>query len=517
MARRGSFGVGPQGPAGNSEGAAGGDLGGTFPNPTIMSTANVQGIIEAIRLDQMAAPTANVSLNTHKLTGVSNGTAATDAAAFGQIPTTLPPNGSATGDLTGTYPAPTLSATSNVNTIVRANRLDQMAAPSASISMNNQKLTGLANGSASADSATFGQIPVALPPNGAATGDLTGIYPAPTVAKVNGIAITGTPTYGASPSALTSTTAAWSVLPNFVSTGILTGGVMSQNASPTAFNITAGTGLVADYVTTPTLPVLTPVTINAQTVTLGASENTRVVNYWYADSSGNIHSQATPLDGPQRRANIQLGVTWSVVPTGALYNIMSAPIIESYPTDTLFGLFTNLGSFSVSGNIITANATSLSLDKSAGTQLSIGRNYSFNGINKPNLVTNPTDLLATFRYVTQTTSSQSGTRTTLDVANYDNAGTITALSANGHAAIHRIWLIPTGATGTQLVIQYGQVDYTSLALANAAVGQEAFVTNPDLIGSQACLIGYIAATKVATNLTNTSQAVFFKAAKFANP
>ena len=39
-------------------------------------------------LDQVNPPAADVSLNSHKITSLSNGSAATDAAAFGQIPTT---------------------------------------------------------------------------------------------------------------------------------------------------------------------------------------------------------------------------------------------------------------------------------------------------------------------------------------------------------------------------------------------------------------------------------------------
>ncbi|MFE6745954.1 hypothetical protein ACFVGM_08895 [Kitasatospora purpeofusca] len=258
-------------------GTAGGDLTGSYPAPTVKG---VRGVTVSA-----TAPTAG-----QVLTATSGSAAA--FAALPAAPTTLPPSGPATGDLSGSYPAPTVQSVNGVlvtnapapaaGAVLKANsassaswtvepvlRLDQLASPTAAVGLNAQKIVFLAAGTAPTDAANVGQLPTTLPPSGTATGDLSGTYPSPVVARINGTAVPAAPTAGQVLTATSGTAAAWttpaaSLPPSGAAGGDLSGtypnpGVgklagVAVSGTPTAGQVlTASSGTAAAWSTLPRL------------------------------------------------------------------------------------------------------------------------------------------------------------------------------------------------------------------------------------------------------------------------
>lgn len=145
-------------PAGAPVGTAGGDLSGTYPNPTV---AKIQNFAIATTPPNdgylLAYNTSGGHWEPRSITTVNSGAGLTTAG----------------GDLSGTYPNPTVAKIQNVNI--------DTTAPT-----NGQSLVY--------NSGTTKWSPFSVTATGAAGGDLTGTYPNPTVINLSGIGSTSNDT-----------------------------------------------------------------------------------------------------------------------------------------------------------------------------------------------------------------------------------------------------------------------------------------------------------------------------------
>jgi len=297
-------------------------------------------------------------------------------------------------------------------------------------------------------------------------------------------------------------------------TGVASGGELNVNGTnPLALDISATVGYVVDYVTTPLVPLVTRVAIPAQTVAL--TDTVAVVTWWLADSAGTVIQQAARPTNTQRRTHLQLGAT--AVIDGVIAIDQTLPIIIPQPTNQLYDLLYALGSFNIDGNVMSAAGVNLQVAKTAGTVFAAAFNHFAGPVltNDPHVSSVDAQNPMSMRYITRTPAPAAPIVTSVDVANYDVAGVITAIGGGaGRASIHRVTLFPVNAVADQIVVQYGQTAYATLNDALAGVGAHAFVQNP-VFASGGVLLGYIVATRTATNLSDPAQAQIIMAPKFA--
>jgi len=292
-----------------------------------------------------------------------------------------------------------------------------------------------------------------------------------------------------------------------LSTGLIKNGLVTTNADPTKFNITAGIGIITNF-DNPEVPTSTIVSFPAFTGITPTYLNTSNITYVAITLSGStpvVLMQATAFDNVQRRNVIALGaVIHSNLTTINLVNNISAP--TNAVTNQLHDLYEFIGALNLTGNKYTANGANLSLDKTAGTIGKLGVNFA-NNWRDPNRLSIGLQSLLTFRYRTQN-GAESGDLTVLNPAIYDLANVLTAVPSNKFS-IQTVTLFQTGMTR----IQYGQNTYNTLAEAEAAILTRSYVVENN-IAMNGIARAYIILKNTATSLQNASDAKIVEAQKF---
>ena len=286
-----------------------------------------------------------------------------------------------------------------------------------------------------------------------------------------------------------------------LSSGVISGGIVTINVDPTKIDISAGTGLIIDNWTdlaNPTVHEVTWTTFTAVTVTNLLTSTTSHIGI---DKNGNIVQTPLAETNTQRRDVIMLAQLGhanltNVASVNSNYSVIQSPIEQFRDLVDELKLINK-------GNLITANGANLSINKSSGTLFGDGINYSVDPKN-PHKKTIAAQTLVNLRRRTQT-GGNTGVVTTIDPTNYDLAGTITAIGGGVNQSTNqRVYLFPNG----NVVVQYGQTIYTSLQLAIQGIQTETFVQFVN-VEQEAILIAIISITRTCTSLQDTVNSRIF--------
>ena len=298
---------------------------------------------------------------------------------------------------------------------------------------------------------------------------------------------------------------------SLISSGVLTGGVLSINADATKFDISAGTGVISLHdPLTPTESEITYVSWNAFSTQTVDSLATNLISFIGINSLAEVVQGTTRPTHEDRRETIYLG--FLVHDSNIFINDINVQVdYVNEPMAQLRDLYSIIGLINISGNTMSGQA-SLKIDKSAGTMAAYGANYATNN-KDPNIVSLDaidTNAMGVFQYIMQ--DGTNGMIISTDVLPdiYDNGTPYPGGTVPVNKFTVQRWY---SSTSNNLQVQPGQTIYNSMELAEASILTESFIIAPSIVDSS-IFIGYMIVKQSTTDLTDASDAKFIKAGKF---
>jgi hypothetical protein len=296
-----------------------------------------------------------------------------------------------------------------------------------------------------------------------------------------------------------------------LSTGLLTGGIITQGSDNTKFNISAGAGIIVDNFTDPLNPVKTLVQWNNIVDYVDTTILLTDVGYINFDVNGNIVLKIDPLTDIERRSFIATG--W-IDHTGDIPGVnftYTEPFYNAAIQSQLNDFIENFGAFNIEGNIYQPLSL-LTVQRSAGRTFDGNANY-INFKRDPHVVTTEIESPVQFRYYYQNPANESlwnnnlSNVTNIDPNHWDDGTGTLATVLSGKFTIQLIsFYAPTIIND----IQYGQVQYDSLALAISSLRVPVMI-NP--YNSYDTFRAWLIVQQGCIDLTNASKAAFISAGK----
>lgn len=298
--------------------------------------------------------------------------------------------------------------------------------------------------------------------------------------------------------------------------GLSNGGVISINTSDNSkIDITAGHGYFVDVHTDPDNPDMRRIEWADMTGVTVTTIATQVQSYVLIDTNGAVQffSSDDALNPVNFRHYIYLGLVVHTAGT-TIEGFHNIPVGGTSPGDHFkwADLGLALGAINVNGNVISANGTNLSINRTAGKVWFPNVNFKSTPEN-PSFFDTTTFTGGFFFTQWQLTPGvfTTGFTNVLTPSVYDD-GTGTASAPNG-AVVSSKYSAYRVYTGTEfMILQFGQAVYQNIAEATDGILSENFTVSPDVAG--ALFLGWIIVRGNATDLSDPDQAVFIQAGKF---
>lgn len=286
------------------------------------------------------------------------------------------------------------------------------------------------------------------------------------------------------------------------STGLLTGGLISQNGA-TAFDISAGTGTVVNDYLDPLSPSgFFDVSWTAQ-IAVAIVDTTDGFKYIIINGTATIVQFITPFGPVDRRVGIVIG---------KIFMLGGAIVFVQPDTDTAHSVGKGLsdmarvaGYVNVGGNVFSvATGNTMQVQKTDGVVWGWGIAPDVEG--NPHTVTLTATDPETFSYSYRDGAGGWKYQNTSDLivpGDYDDGtGTLNSFTGNNWT-VQYLWMFPYG----EVIVQYGQRIFATLEDAINGAPNATHIPD-DNAKEGALLMGWLAISRTATDLGDTAQAIF---------